>query len=253
MEQSVALVASATFNITADGGDMATSNVSANQPDWNFVLPQSEVDFQTLLPTGPGDLTEIPNQYPNSGQHWDKVAETSPDDWSTYIYNQHPGGYSISRPNERRITAHRDNHGLALLPRLQDRAAYALSRRGRASGTVDAENDSGDIRVLLRRFKRSDNLVRRHAPARNARMRTAAVGDYVADAKDKRDLGLVLVHVDRVHFIKELADFMYDFSKLSTEERIKRKIEAQNIASTSDWEHMVQYYIQAHNMSLQKK
>jgi hypothetical protein len=38
-----------------------------------------------LRPTGTGDETEIKYQYPDSGEHWDKVDDTSPDDDSTYI------------------------------------------------------------------------------------------------------------------------------------------------------------------------
>jgi len=45
---------------------------------------------------------------------------------------------------------------------------------------------------------------------------------------------------------------MYDFSKLSQDERIKRKLEAKQIADSADWENMVKYYIEAHNLALKK-
>ena len=51
---------------------------------------------------------------------------------------------------------------------------------------------------------------------------------------------------------KNLADFMYEFSLLDTEDRIKRKLEAKQIADTADWGNMVEHYIEAHNLSLTK-
>lgn len=39
----------------------------------------------TLRPVAAGDYTEWPSQYPTSGEHWDKVAEASPDNDTTRI------------------------------------------------------------------------------------------------------------------------------------------------------------------------
>ncbi len=52
--------------------------------------------------------------------------------------------------------------------------------------------------------------------------------------------------------IANLTNFMYNFSKLDQEERIKRKLEAKSIADTADWANMVKYYIKAHNLALSK-
>ena len=41
----------------------------------------------TLRPSAAGDLTEVDNQFPNSGEHWDKVDEETADDDTTYIYS----------------------------------------------------------------------------------------------------------------------------------------------------------------------
>ena len=49
-----------------------------------------------------------------------------------------------------------------------------------------------------------------------------------------------------------LTNMMYDFSKLSREDRIKRKLNAKHVADSADWANMVKYYIRAHNMALKK-
>jgi hypothetical protein len=42
-------------------------------------------DIETLRPNGAGAETTITTQYPDSGAHWEKVDEETPDDLSTYI------------------------------------------------------------------------------------------------------------------------------------------------------------------------
>jgi hypothetical protein len=69
---------------TLANGTFATYEVSAGQPDWNSVLPGSA--FELLIPSGCGDTTQIPTQYPCSGQHWDKVDDQpTPDELTTYV------------------------------------------------------------------------------------------------------------------------------------------------------------------------
>lgn len=52
--------------------------------------------------------------------------------------------------------------------------------------------------------------------------------------------------------VTNLTNIMYDFSNLNQEERIKRKLEAKQIADLADWKNMVKYYIEAHNLALKK-
>ena len=40
---------------------------------------------EILRPNAAGDETNIAEQYPSSGEHWDKVDEAEADDWSTYV------------------------------------------------------------------------------------------------------------------------------------------------------------------------
>ncbi len=51
--------------------------------------------------------------------------------------------------------------------------------------------------------------------------------------------------------IRDLARFMYDFSKLDRKHRVDNKIEARKIASKADWKDFVENYIKAHNKSLE--
>lgn len=42
--------------------------------------------IETLRPNAPGDMTNIPSQYPATGAHWDKVDEVIADGNATYVY-----------------------------------------------------------------------------------------------------------------------------------------------------------------------
>ena len=72
------------IGISEPTGDVATTNATAAQPDWDSVLiPISDTyDFR---PNAAGDETSIDEQYPASGEHWDKVSENTSDGDSTYV------------------------------------------------------------------------------------------------------------------------------------------------------------------------
>ena len=76
--------ASATLEVTPAGEYYVTYEPAAEQPKWNDVLPESEYDSEIMMPSGAGGNTEIEHQYPDEGEHWDKVI--SGDDWDTYVY-----------------------------------------------------------------------------------------------------------------------------------------------------------------------
>ncbi|MBN1161714.1 MAG: hypothetical protein JXA17_07205 [Dehalococcoidales bacterium] len=79
---------SATLGSYMAEGPFATYDVSDIQPDWDSILPEGEYGSEILVPVAAGDDTELPFQYPDSGEHWDKVAEQSPDDLGTYVSTQ---------------------------------------------------------------------------------------------------------------------------------------------------------------------
>ena len=68
-------------------GDIATVATAANQPNWSSVLPQSGTGTEILRPNADGDETDITDQFPASGEHWDKVDDTTPDSDSTYVFS----------------------------------------------------------------------------------------------------------------------------------------------------------------------
>jgi hypothetical protein len=43
------------------------------------------MSIETLRPNAAGDETNIANQYPSSGEHWDKVDEETPDESNTHV------------------------------------------------------------------------------------------------------------------------------------------------------------------------
>ena len=52
--------------------------------------------------------------------------------------------------------------------------------------------------------------------------------------------------------VNDLSNVLYRFAKLSTQERIKNKIEAKRIASVTDWKYMIRNYLKAYEMALKK-
>jgi hypothetical protein len=82
-----------TLDATLADAVWTTYELSANQPDWNSILPQGEYSSDILIPNAPGDDTELPTQYPESGEHWDKVADQPADDGGTYVSTDGSGNW----------------------------------------------------------------------------------------------------------------------------------------------------------------
>ena len=72
------------IGISEPTGDIATVNATPTQPDWDDVLIPVP-DTIIYRPDAAGDKTEITNQFPDSGAHWDKVDEDTADGDNTYI------------------------------------------------------------------------------------------------------------------------------------------------------------------------
>lgn len=89
----------ATLNATIVGEDAVTYQPSADQPNWESILPGGEYASEILLPNAAGDQTDIANQWPLSGEHWDKVDETPADDWATFISTLGSGQYQTDLYN----------------------------------------------------------------------------------------------------------------------------------------------------------
>ncbi|MFA5317593.1 MAG: hypothetical protein WC369_09255 [Dehalococcoidales bacterium] len=79
-------VNSAVVNTPEPVGDIVTIALAASQPDWEQVMPYAVESGGMLWVIGSGDQTNISSQWPESGEHYDKVDEGTPDDMATYVY-----------------------------------------------------------------------------------------------------------------------------------------------------------------------
>lgn len=79
--------AMATLDATLVGSSFFTTAEAPvlDQPDWESLMPEGMYNIEVLRPNAAGDETDIPFQSPDTGEHWDKVDDVSPDDGDTYI------------------------------------------------------------------------------------------------------------------------------------------------------------------------
>lgn len=68
-------------------------------------------------------------------------------------------------------------------------------------------------------------------------------GIYIAKAQNKSE----------EDFVEELFNILLHYSNLDTGQRIDNKIEARRLASLADWKVLINNYIKAHNLALQKR
>jgi glycogen synthase len=59
--------------------------------------------------------------------------------------------------------------------------------------------------------------------------------------------------MEDAHVTEELSKFLYDYSRYSRQERAENKIQAKKLAGFFDWKIMVENYIRAHNMAVEKR
>jgi hypothetical protein len=74
-----------TLPATITDAAMTTYQPSAHQPDWKSILPDANVNYEVLLPVADGDITTFSAQFPNTGSHFNKVADMSAPDMNSYI------------------------------------------------------------------------------------------------------------------------------------------------------------------------
>ena len=79
------LTATTAVDVTAAGDEIATAEEAAAQPDWDSILTSGPAGNETLRPVLAGDETNVSDQFPASGEHWDKVNEATSDADITYI------------------------------------------------------------------------------------------------------------------------------------------------------------------------
>ncbi len=82
--------ATGTITTPTPTGDIATVNATESQPTWSDVSTPVNDDV-ILRPVGVGDEADVKYQYPDTGEHWDKVGESTSDNYSTYVYSPSAG------------------------------------------------------------------------------------------------------------------------------------------------------------------
>ena len=82
----------------------------------------------------------------------------------------------------------------------------------------------------------------------------AGFGRYLRQHnKQKKNNGIYVLNrmnKSEKDVVKELTDFMYNFTKLSKNDRINNKIAARELATKADWKFFIKNYIEAHNLAL---
>ncbi|MFC2033864.1 hypothetical protein ACFLTT_00465 [Chloroflexota bacterium] len=78
--------ASGTIVISDPSEDIASSNVTATQPDWDSIC-NTVTESEYLRPNLTGDEIGITYEYPSEGLHYTKVNEEYSDDDASYIFS----------------------------------------------------------------------------------------------------------------------------------------------------------------------
>lgn len=74
-------------------------------------------------------------------------------------------------------------------------------------------------------------------------------------SKGKGNKGIFVIKMFGKNFsqkVENLFDCIYKFSKFTKEERIKNKVEAQRISSLVDWEKLIERYIKAYDLAIER-
>jgi len=74
-----------TLQATLADAVMTTYQLSEHQPKWESIMPDAQFNMEMLVPIAAGDDTEFSTQFPDSGAHYDKVADISAADMDTYV------------------------------------------------------------------------------------------------------------------------------------------------------------------------
>lgn len=84
----------------------------------------------------------------------------------------------------------------------------------------------------------------------------AGFGRYVVKLTDKENNGgiYVLKRYQREYneVINDFTDILYNFSKLNKEQRVKQKFASKELSKLADWSVLVENYIKAHNLALER-
>jgi hypothetical protein len=131
------------LNGTLADGAWATYDPSAVQPDWQQVMPGGVYDSEILRPVAPGDLTEINSQFPATGDHWDKAADTSADDEKTYLSTDRVNKYETDLFN---LADHKP------LDEGVEKEIKSVSVFFRFAGFTDSSDHNGYAKAMIKTY-----------------------------------------------------------------------------------------------------
>jgi glycogen(starch) synthase len=83
----------------------------------------------------------------------------------------------------------------------------------------------------------------------------AGFGMWIDRNKKPEDKGIIVLsylNKSQDDVVRELADEMYEYSKLDRKGRVERKINAKNLSKLADWGQLIAHYIEAHNFAIEK-
>ncbi|MCK4891855.1 MAG: glycogen/starch synthase, partial [Candidatus Pacebacteria bacterium] len=82
-------------------------------------------------------------------------------------------------------------------------------------------------------------------------------GKYCFDnLKKKKDPGVYILDIEnekKEEMINNFVDVLYRYTQFTKKKRIDNKIQARKVAFEADWENFVNYYVEAHNLAMEKK
>ena len=84
----------------------------------------------------------------------------------------------------------------------------------------------------------------------------AGFGRYVKDKTGKDHPGVFVIDrfgKEDTEVIKNMADVMYSFTKLSKKDRVENKISARKIAELADWSNLIENYFKAFELAVQRR
>lgn len=83
----------------------------------------------------------------------------------------------------------------------------------------------------------------------------AGFGRFIEPYLDEEHPGIHVVHRFKRRedeIVEEYAQMLFRFARYTHAERVQNKLAAKRLAALCDWEKFIAYYIQAHNLALEK-
>ena len=83
----------------------------------------------------------------------------------------------------------------------------------------------------------------------------AGFGRFISSSVEDENPGIYILHRQNKSYnesVEELFSILYRISRLKKSDRVKNKINAKNLAVKADWESLIDNYIKAHDLALNR-